>query len=361
MLSGDKEERVELMLLLIRNLLKENKELRGMLKNMASFVGEGLGSCLPRLGLSNEQLESILNRADSDTAYEAFVSFKASKELGEANPGIPLGQVRKRGDSTAEPGSSAGAGSLIGTPLSAAAQAKRKRESEGGDSDKRVRGATPASTPGSSGAGASNPVNHGEMWNFLFTTEATAVGGPGPSAFPGLYTGPPGATAQQATMPAPPPQAPGQMTGVAGLSPESERNNLRSAVAQLTSSDKAPLDRQGSVIVTEPNNMTRGQVEERRRMQEELRQSMEGEEAAERKTEALQLITYHLNKYVWRATRLNHGARTNRSQLPHQPRVHASAIAPPDSSAADDTARACDRWYLVPLSARPHDSASRAL
>lgn len=292
------------MLLLIRNLLKENKELRGMLKNMASFVGEGLGSCLPLLGLNNDQLESILNRADSDTAYEAFVSFKASKELGEQNPGIPLGQVRKRGDSVAEPGSSAGAGSLIGTPLSAAAQAKRKRDSEGGDGDKRPRGATPASTPGSSGAGAGagavpNPVNHGEMWNFLFTTEATAVGGPGPSAFPGLYTGPPGATAQQATMPAPPAQqGQGHITGVTGLSPESERNNLRSAVAQLTSSDKAPIDRQGSVIVTEPNNMTRGQVEERRRMQEELRQSMEGEEAAERKTEALQLITYHLNKYV---------------------------------------------------------------
>lgn len=292
------------MLLLIRNLLKENKELRGMLKNMASFVGEGLGSCLPRLGLTNEQLESILNRADSDTAYEAFVSFKASKELGEANPGIPLGQVRKRGDSTAEPGSSAGAGSLIGTPLSAAAQAKRKRDNDGGEGEKRARGTTPASTPGSSGAGAgggsgSQPVNHGEMWNFLFTTEATAVGGPGPSAFPGLYTAPPG-TAQQTTMPAPPAQSQGHITGVVGLSPESERNNLRSAVAQLTSSDKAPMDRQGSVIVTEPNNMTRGQVEERRRMQEELRQSMEGEEAAERKTEALQLITYHLNKCVLR-------------------------------------------------------------
>ena len=40
-LSADKEDRVELMTLLIRNLLKENKELREMLKSMASFVGEG--------------------------------------------------------------------------------------------------------------------------------------------------------------------------------------------------------------------------------------------------------------------------------------------------------------------------------
>lgn len=40
-LSGDKEERVELMTLLLRNLLKENKDLRDMIKSMASFVGEG--------------------------------------------------------------------------------------------------------------------------------------------------------------------------------------------------------------------------------------------------------------------------------------------------------------------------------
>jgi len=40
-LSGDKEERVELMLLLVRNLLKENKDLRSMVKSMATFIGEG--------------------------------------------------------------------------------------------------------------------------------------------------------------------------------------------------------------------------------------------------------------------------------------------------------------------------------
>ena len=32
---------MDLMTLLIRNLLKENKDLRAMLKNMTSFVGEG--------------------------------------------------------------------------------------------------------------------------------------------------------------------------------------------------------------------------------------------------------------------------------------------------------------------------------
>nr|ODO02477.1 hypothetical protein L204_01213 [Cryptococcus depauperatus CBS 7855] len=111
-LEGDKEERVELMTLLIRNLLKENKELRNMVKSMASFIGEGLGSCLPRLGLSSNQLDAILNRADTDTAYEAFVSLKASRELQDANPGIRIGapkgrssasQKRKRTESAETP------------------------------------------------------------------------------------------------------------------------------------------------------------------------------------------------------------------------------------------------------------------
>jgi hypothetical protein len=40
-LSGDKDERRELMILLTKNLLKENKDLRNMLNTMAGFIGEG--------------------------------------------------------------------------------------------------------------------------------------------------------------------------------------------------------------------------------------------------------------------------------------------------------------------------------
>ena len=40
-LSADKEDRVELMTMIIRKLLKENKDLRGMVRSMATFMGEG--------------------------------------------------------------------------------------------------------------------------------------------------------------------------------------------------------------------------------------------------------------------------------------------------------------------------------
>lgn len=53
----------------------------------------------------------MLNRADTDTAHDAFLALKASKELEAANPGLPMGDVRrkpketgkrKRNDSTVE-------------------------------------------------------------------------------------------------------------------------------------------------------------------------------------------------------------------------------------------------------------------
>lgn len=60
------------------------------------IAGAGLGSCLPRLGLTAPQLDAILNRADTDTAHDAFLTLKASKEMIEANPGLPLGEVKRK-------------------------------------------------------------------------------------------------------------------------------------------------------------------------------------------------------------------------------------------------------------------------
>nr|XP_018264594.1 uncharacterized protein I303_02766 [Kwoniella dejecticola CBS 10117]OBR86752.1 hypothetical protein I303_02766 [Kwoniella dejecticola CBS 10117] len=142
-LSGDKEERIELMTLLVRNLLKENKDLRGMVKSMASFVGEGLGSCLPRLGLSADGLDAILNRSDTDTAYEAFVNLKASKEQLSNNPGMKFGETRRR-----------------------ASTMKRKRdtlaEEPGGSESQKDKGKVAGSAAASkskSGSGRSTPLN----------------------------------------------------------------------------------------------------------------------------------------------------------------------------------------------------------
>jgi hypothetical protein len=229
---------------------------------------------------------------------------------------------------------------------------------------KKARGESSATgASGSSGAPMS-PLNglseffaKGGEWDFLFPDPANmgAVAGPGPSTaaaaqdvvdtggFPVRMGGggPPlgagssglqrGATSGIRTMssgasPAvgqvpPPPSTTGTGLGPGSTpssmhdsahSPNTEaehQRSLRAAVAHITNS--VPDTASSPRIVTNPNNMTQAQVEERRRLQEQLRKSMEGEEATERKTEALQLITYHLNNF-----RINHEYKLPPSLMP---------------------------------------------
>lgn len=242
------------------------RHLLARVSDTSAELTTGMGSCLPRLGLSSAQLDAILNRADTDTAYEAFVALKASKELEKANPGMPLGTVRKRGEST---GTNTGA---FGAPSNAP---KRKRSSEEPGSD--YSSPKPMSQNG-------NAVPSLQQWDFLFPDpELSSVAGPGPS----VGWGQSGMNAGGSVMR---PYADVDAEG----SPDQERQrSLRNAVAHMTS---GAMPNSPSMILTASNNMTPAQLEERKRLQEELRQSMQGEDATERKTEALQLITYHLNK-----------------------------------------------------------------
>lgn len=264
----------------------------------------GVGSCLPRLGLSPAQLDAILNRSDTDTAYEAFISLKASKEMEEQNPGMDLPGYNKvsenhgNHDSINNPGSSAGAGSQIGA-------GKRKRTVESPLSTmadvegKRVRGVSPPPEMEMNGPDFGN-------WDFLFPdTNLTAVAGPGPSSQYHLHHQHPNSASTPTTGP---PMSSGQggtpiNTGMNNMgdvqtTPEAERQaHLRQAVAHIM--NRPAQGPRSPLIITAANNMTVRQVDERAKLQEELRQSMQGlagEEALERKTEALQLITYHMNK-----------------------------------------------------------------
>lgn len=83
-LSGDRDERQEVMSLLIRNLMNENAQLRKMVKNLAGFIGEGLATCLPRLGLTQESMDAFVNRAETEAAHEAYEALKKAKKAEEA-------------------------------------------------------------------------------------------------------------------------------------------------------------------------------------------------------------------------------------------------------------------------------------
>lgn len=306
-------------------------------------------------------LDAVLNRADTDTAYDAFIQLKASKDQGGKNDPTPF--LSKK----------AARGPMPHFPPDPTNAPKRKRRGKKGDDDyddddeypefdftgqaeKKARGESSAAGAAMSPLnGLSEFFSKGGEWDFLFPDPANmGVGGPGPSTMSGhemLDTdtggfpvrmgggGPPlGAgsrrgptsgirTMSSGTSPSlgavpPPPSTSGTGLGP-GSTPSSSiqdsahspnveaehQRSLRAAVAHITNS--VPDTASSLHIVTNPNNMTHAQVEERRRLQEQLRKSMEGEEETERKTEALQLITYHLNNF-----RINHEYKLPLSLMP---------------------------------------------
>ncbi|WWD16612.1 hypothetical protein CI109_101040 [Kwoniella shandongensis] len=365
-LSGDKEERVELMTLLVRNLLKENKELRTMVQSMAAFLGEGMGSCLPRLGLSAVQLDAILNRADTDTAYEAFVNLKASREMETANPGLKMGEPRRRSSSTfkRKRGNSPDDNGRQEGPSSSGPSAGGSSSTQGAGAigQKSNNERTPISEEftylfpdldgmmivsdayGAHNAPRSGPVaQQGES--------SSASGGPpplppprmesqeghrhgyaqqlmhdtakGPQPYPNQQY-----NAQPATYPnsdlsgfgitipassavedpmsslAGPSSASSQtqagyaqkhahiLTTDVGLADDERQKQLTAAVHSITHNDNTSFDGPG---------MTAAELAERRRQQDQLMKTIEQGDRSDRKMEAMQLITYHLNNF-----RVNH-------------------------------------------------------
>ena len=51
--------------------MEENQTLRGLLRSVAGFIGEGAGGFLPRLGWQLEDFNNFINRSETDTVYES--------------------------------------------------------------------------------------------------------------------------------------------------------------------------------------------------------------------------------------------------------------------------------------------------
>lgn len=294
--------------------------------------------------MSESQLQDIVDRGDTDTAYQAFVAVKASKELQEKNPGLTFGDPRLRATST-----------------------KRKRKEEGHETPSRRESIdrppvlekqetaemdvpVPMSIPTEELNSATN-----SLWNDMFGgmnsfnngLSSTTIADPVPRVPtpPFLWGGYPAYPADPAfslsqfdtktpsavTVPTPYPSLsmqnnsyalnsqqggfgltlPGQIplfsttrnteVSPAEASPANEsspgailasrQKHLRSAIAKATK-----YEGQGSL----PGVMTPEQIEARRLVQEELHESIKDDQVpdSDRKVEAAQLISYHLNKWV---------------------------------------------------------------
>lgn len=58
--------------------MEENARLRALIRDLGGFMADGLGGpLLDKTGWTMSQFKDFINRADSDTAYEAFVKAKS--------------------------------------------------------------------------------------------------------------------------------------------------------------------------------------------------------------------------------------------------------------------------------------------
>ena len=56
----------------ILDLMAENHVLRGFLRSLTDFIGDGAGGLLTKLGWSMQDFDNFVNKSETDTAYESF-------------------------------------------------------------------------------------------------------------------------------------------------------------------------------------------------------------------------------------------------------------------------------------------------
>ncbi|KAG6855028.1 hypothetical protein C0991_005957 [Blastosporella zonata] len=95
-LSGGQDEALGEMRNILKDLMAENQTLRGLLRSVAGFIGEGAGGLLPKLGWDMADFNHFLDRSETDTAWEGYQQRKKGP-TGAAGPSI-LGQKRSAED-----------------------------------------------------------------------------------------------------------------------------------------------------------------------------------------------------------------------------------------------------------------------
>lgn len=56
--------------------MQENQVLRSLLRNLSSFIGDGAGGVLPKMGWDVNDFNNFINRSETDTAWESYQRHK---------------------------------------------------------------------------------------------------------------------------------------------------------------------------------------------------------------------------------------------------------------------------------------------
>lgn len=110
LLSASQDEALTDCRAVLRDLMAENHVLRGLLKSVSGFIGDGAGGMLVKLGWDVADFDSFVNKAETDTAWECFQARKNShKASPTSNPmssmlGAPSNTGKRPSDDDSGPG-----------------------------------------------------------------------------------------------------------------------------------------------------------------------------------------------------------------------------------------------------------------
>ena len=75
-------------LIVLLDLMTENQNLRNMLRSLATFIGEGLGGVLPKLGWDLSDFNTWVNKGETDTAWEGYQRRKKLSHQAQADAAV---------------------------------------------------------------------------------------------------------------------------------------------------------------------------------------------------------------------------------------------------------------------------------
>ncbi|KAG0705488.1 hypothetical protein DFH29DRAFT_996809 [Suillus ampliporus] len=85
LLSASQDEALTDCRAVMKDLMAENQVLRGLLKSVAGFIGDGAGGLLTKLGWDAVDFDSFVNKAETDTAWESFQARKQTHKTSQTS------------------------------------------------------------------------------------------------------------------------------------------------------------------------------------------------------------------------------------------------------------------------------------
>ncbi|KAJ7179824.1 hypothetical protein C8R43DRAFT_912276 [Mycena crocata] len=86
-LSGGTDVALNEMKNMVKDLMEENQTLRTLLRSLGTFIGEGAGGLLPKLGWDLADFNNFINRSETDTAWQGYQRRKKAGETSMAAQG----------------------------------------------------------------------------------------------------------------------------------------------------------------------------------------------------------------------------------------------------------------------------------